>query len=70
VFLKYFHQTKNSVVHFENLGKDILLFVSSSLSENSDFPHIASFVRNAPKGQLQAFCLTIGKQLVNNLKYE
>ena len=55
MFLKYFHQTKNSVVHFENLGKDILLFVSSSLSENSDFPHIASFVRNAPKEQLQAF---------------
>lgn len=65
-FLKYFDANKG-VVHFENLGKDALLIVPSPLSDNSDFPHLAAFVRNASNAQLQLFWQQIGEQVAKRL---
>jgi hypothetical protein len=62
-FSKYFHQHKNGVVCFENLGKDALLIVPSPLVGTPDFPHLSVFVRNASNEQLQTFWQTIGKQI-------
>lgn len=69
-FSKFFNQNENFVINFENLGKDALLIVPKPMA-NLDYPHIASFVRNAPNEQLQTFWQQVGEQAekrINNKK--
>ncbi|MFK7946148.1 MAG: hypothetical protein AB8G11_01065 [Saprospiraceae bacterium] len=65
-FSKFFSQHKNTVVSFENLGKDALLVVPKPM-DKLKYPHIAHFVRNAPKTQLQEFWQQVGEQVENRI---
>ena len=66
-FSKYFDANKNGVVHFENLGKDALLVVPSAMAEAAAYPHLATFVRNTPKQQQQAFWQQVGEQIAHRI---
>ncbi len=60
-FNKYFNQV-DSVVSFPNLGGDARLVVPAPVSVESDYGHLAGFVRTAPAEQIIAFWKMVGKQ--------
>ncbi|MEL6812817.1 MAG: hypothetical protein AAFP76_15925 [Bacteroidota bacterium] len=55
------------VVSFYNLGKDAKLVVPIPESNQTDFAHLAKFVRSAPKDQLHAFWKMVGEQTLEEV---
>jgi hypothetical protein len=61
--------TGQSVVAFENLGKDAELIVPCPLAEQSIYAHFASFVRGAPEEQKHDLLIVLANALnsrINN----
>src|SRR5690348_8781274 len=54
---------RDNVVAFANLGKDAVLIVPLPLKPTSEYAHIASFVRTAPREQTDALWRTVGEAL-------
>ncbi|MDJ0745655.1 MAG: hypothetical protein QNJ32_20135 [Xenococcaceae cyanobacterium MO_167.B27] len=55
------------IISFPNLRNDALLVVPCPVGDISIYPHIASFVRNAPQSQNQALWQTLGKSIEQRL---
>lgn len=68
-FRQYFQSVPASteVITFPNLGNDALLVVPCPVTEESVYPHLGAFVRNAPQLQQQALWQTVGKAIEENL---
>jgi hypothetical protein len=49
------------VVAFDNLGKDAVLVVPSPLNRQSDYGHLAAFIRAAPATQKSALWRVVGR---------
>jgi len=49
-FQKYF-KTQDAVITFPNLGGDAQLIVPTPISNQNNYPHLATFTRNAPISQ-------------------
>jgi hypothetical protein len=49
------------IVVFENINRDAVLVVPIPILENSDYSHLAAFLRNAPNNQSHALCRVIGE---------
>lgn len=60
-FSEYFNETKNnSVISFANLGGDAQLVVPCPLNAESEYPHLAEFLRNAPEEQIETLWKAVG----------
>ena len=61
-FADYFtdDETNFGVVNFDNLGGDSSMIVPSPRATENLYGHFASFIRNAPKRQVDALLRTIG----------
>ncbi|MEM6802200.1 MAG: hypothetical protein AAF696_12400 [Bacteroidota bacterium] len=55
------------IASFKNLGGDAALVVPSSLDTFKAYPHLASFVREAPKNQQDEFWIEVAKTYVAEL---
>lgn len=66
-FSTFFNKPQNGVVTFENLGKNALLVVPSPIVDDSAYPHISAFVRNAPIAQYQIFWQQVGHSIQQRL---
>lgn len=69
--LKSFHQhfgEEGEVVAFGNLRGDAWLVVPSPIGEASDYVHLASFIRGAPKHQLDLIWCKVAECLEERLK--
>lgn len=66
-FKEYFESTSEDVITFPNLNQDALLVVPCPIAESSAYPHLAAFVREAPKSQQHALWQTVGSVLEQNL---
>jgi len=65
-FSEHFNTTTNdTVVSFANLGGDAQLVVPCPLSESSEYPHLAEFLRNAPDEQIENLWQKVGLQAEN-----
>jgi len=60
-FEKYF-VAGESVVTFPNLSGDAQLIVPTDVIEDEHYTHLAAFVRNAPKEQVEQFWQVVGQQ--------
>ena len=59
-YSKYFIEDK--IVSFPNLKMDATLISPSPIDTNSDYAHLANFVRTAPLNQILAFWKKVGKE--------
>ncbi len=62
-FTQYFQSANKTVVTFPNLGGDALLIAPCPITQTSAYPHLASFVREAPESQQHLLWQTLGKEL-------
>lgn len=64
-FARYWAQSQKDkpVISFPNLGGDALLIVPCPGVELAAYPHLATFVRHAPRAQIHALWQTLGEQL-------
>ncbi|MDJ0588869.1 MAG: hypothetical protein QNJ72_02585 [Pleurocapsa sp. MO_226.B13] len=69
-FRQHFQSATQEVVTFSNLRKDALLIVPCPLTDTSAYPHLASFVENAPKSQQHLLWQTVGRELQHRLSHE
>jgi hypothetical protein len=53
-------QQSESVLTFPNLGGDAFLVVPTPLADAACYTHLARFLRDAPKGQVDAFWCCVG----------
>ena len=62
-FRQYFQSASvgEEIITFPNLNNDALLVVPCPMAEISAYPHIASFVREAPQSQQQELWQRLGK---------
>ncbi len=60
-FEQYFERGK-SVVAFPNLGRDAQLIAPTNIVEDECYTHLATFVRNAPEGQVEQFWKRVGEE--------
>ena len=60
-FRNYFSSSK-SIVTFQNLGGDAQLIVPVPISENANYPHLATFIRNAPLEQKRELCKIVAQE--------
>ncbi len=68
-FKQYFKSARaEEVITFLNLGKDALLVVPLPTGEIYPYPHLASFVREAPTSQVHSLWQTVGKAIAQNLQ--
>ena len=65
-FAKKFSQDK-SVVAFKNLGRDASLIVPCPQDAQTDFPHLAAFLRIASKEQIHEFWKEVGRTYEGDL---
>jgi len=56
-----------TVVAFENLGKDAVLIVPTPLVNESTYAHLATFTRTAPQNQIVDFWNRIGLEYKNKI---
>lgn len=68
-FNKHF-TSGDSVLSFPNLGGDAQLVVPAPLSAESDYGHLAKFVRSAPADQILKFWKTVGEQFSLSLRQQ
>ena len=61
-FQNYYQQQKDleGIVTFTNLGGDAVLVVPCPIDSNTSYPHVAAFIRNAPKTQKHALWQGVG----------
>lgn len=64
---KHYFQLREDIVTFANLRKDALLVVPCPLANDSAYPHIAAFIRNAPQKQQHLLWQTLGREIETNL---
>jgi len=64
-FKQYFNSRE--IVTFANLGNDALLVVPCPTADVSTYPHLASFVRHAPKSQQHLLWQTVGKKVEQSI---
>ena len=71
-FQQYFQSVSigEEVITFPNLRKDALLVVPCPIAEKSAYPHLASFVREAPKSQQQKLWQCLGQVIQQNINYQ
>ncbi len=55
------HFNAESVVTFENLGRDALLIAPCPRAESEVYTHLAAFVRGAPSDQIHALWQSLGR---------
>ena len=55
--------SSQSVIAFENLGRDAELIVPGPANPQSDYAHFVSFLRNAPEGQVHELFVTLANSL-------
>lgn len=60
-------QPDASVITFRNLGGDALLVVPAPLAEAEAYPHLAAFLRRAPRDQVGALWQTTAACMLENL---
>lgn len=60
-FEKFF-DNEQSVVCFPNLGRDAQLIVPTALGDQSNYAHMAKFVRNALRDQIDEFWQRVGME--------
>ena len=62
-FAPYFNAAapQNSIASFTNLGGDAQLIAPSPIAPDSAYPHLAAFLRHAPKPQQQALWQAVSK---------
>ncbi len=60
-FAEHFNKGEE-VVSFKNLGGDAQLIVPCQTKPNFKFPHIGTFIRNAPLTQIDAFWEKVGME--------
>ena len=51
---QFVNQPDQTVITFRNLGGDALLVTPRPIHMDDDYPHLAAFVRHAPRQQIQA----------------
>ncbi len=56
-----------SVIAFENLGKDAELIVPCPVLAESKYAHLADFIRNAPKDQAHKLFMVLANSLKNKI---
>lgn len=56
-----------SVIAFENLGGDAMLVVPCPVGDESAYPHLAAFVRNAPVEQKHQFFQRLGAEVAEQV---
>ncbi|MEZ6057638.1 MAG: hypothetical protein R3C01_13135 [Planctomycetaceae bacterium] len=59
--------TDHGVVSFANLSGDATLVVPSPRADISAYGHLAAFIRNAPKEQIEAFWRVLSNRVKSNL---
>ncbi|WP_036482177.1 hypothetical protein [Myxosarcina sp. GI1] len=69
-FERYFSSAEKEIVTFPNLGNDALLIVPLPIADRSAYPHLAAFIREAPKSQQHLLWQTIGKELKQKLNQQ
>ena len=69
-FRQYFKSASQEIVTFPNLGRDALLIVPCPIAEISIYPHIASFVRQAPESQKHLLWQIVGRELKQKLNQQ
>ena len=71
-FRQYFQSVPvgEEVITFPNLSKDALLVVPCPIAENSAYPHLASFVREAPASQQQKLWQCLGKTIQQTINHQ
>ncbi|MEM8828098.1 MAG: hypothetical protein AAGE96_01915 [Cyanobacteria bacterium P01_G01_bin.19] len=66
-FRQHFQTATQNVVTFFNLGRDASLVAPCPTSSTTDYAHLASFVRNAPKAQQHLLWQIVGQKLAEKL---
>jgi hypothetical protein len=66
-FADYFGKHTGPVSHFSNLSGDALLVAPAPLDADTDYAHLASFLRTAPVSQQCAFWQAVGKVVRGSL---
>ena len=56
-----------SIIAFENLGKDAELIVPCPMVTESEYAHFAAFVRNAPESQMHELFVSLANSLENKI---
>ena len=71
-FRQYFQSAsvEEEVITFLNLRKDALLVVPCPIAENSVYPHLAAFVREAPESQQHSFWQCLGQVIQQNINHQ
>ena len=69
-FRQHFKSASEEIVTFPNLGNDALLVVPCPITRRSAYPHLASFVREAPKSQQHLLWQTVGHELQKRLNQQ
>jgi hypothetical protein len=69
-FRRYFESSTEAILTFPNLRQDALLIVPRPLNNKSAYPHLASFVREAPKSQQHLLWQTVGRELEQKLNQQ
>lgn len=68
-FSSYFttDDTDHGIVSFANLNGDATLIIPSPRTDISAYGHLAAFIRNAPKNQIEAFWRILSNTVVSKL---
>ena len=66
-FSGYFARATDEIVVFPNLGGDALLVVPTPAAPDDVYPHLATFLRGAPAGQVRALWRRSAETLIGGL---
>jgi hypothetical protein len=62
-------QQGSDVITFPNLGGDALLFVPAQIGSMDSYPHLATFLRSAPRSQVRLLWQVAAKAVRDNLSH-
>jgi hypothetical protein len=63
----YSKDGSDSVVGFPSLGRDAYLIAPCPIADSNVYPHLAAFLRGAPRQQIHALWQCIGKEVESRL---
>ena len=67
-FAKYFEEARDEdVIVFPNLGGDAVLVVPCPLGPDEHYPHLAAFLRSAPKEQVRALWRRTAEEMLRSV---
>ena len=71
-FRPYFQSVsvEEEVITFPNLSKDALLVVPCPMAKKSAYPHLASFVREAPESQQHSLWQRLSRAIQQNINHQ